>query len=136
MINKYDDGDEQGEARAHEHWREGVLYGIEHPKPSETKGGVELDGPPSFEKVLPIQVPDQYCLIRNEFTGEVWIKTLDEDEPLDLRRQIGEWLSENGLGLAGDLISKLPCTYYAVIRTDARAYDSPVVWESGGFYTN
>jgi hypothetical protein len=81
--------------------------------------------------------PDCYLHIREERSGEEFIKPLRGNSSLDLKYQVKKWIKENfggELTLDSDLMPRLAGDYYARIMTDGRPPDSVVCWTSGGFY--
>jgi hypothetical protein len=81
--------------------------------------------------------PDCYLHVRDEKSGEEWIEEIGEERLLDLKQLVERWIYDcfgGELKLDGELMPKLSGDYYAKIKTDGRAPDSAVCWDSGGFY--
>lgn len=81
--------------------------------------------------------PDTYLHIEECRSGETYIKPLGDDDVLDLETQLDLWIESEFSGELerdGDIMPRLQGDYYAQIMTDGRAPDSPICWQSGGFY--
>jgi len=81
--------------------------------------------------------PDCYLHIREERSGEEFIKPLRGNSSLDIKKQVKNWIKKQFAGefvLDGELMPKLSGDYYAKIMTDGRPPDSVVCWTSGGFF--
>ena len=75
--------------------------------------------------------------IESPASGWVRVYQLDDNTPLDLEALVDQWISREYQGeftRDGELMPKLQGDYYSWIVTDDRPWDSPIVWESGGFY--
>lgn len=81
--------------------------------------------------------PQCYLHVECCRTGEEWAAEIRGRTLVDLKTRVKAWIrSEFGgeLALDGGLMPGLQGDYYAVIKTDGRAPDGVVCWESGGFY--
>jgi hypothetical protein len=81
--------------------------------------------------------PDTYLHIRECRSGQEWIMPIQDDDSMDLETLINQWcaLDMGGeLELDGKIQPRLEGDYYAQIKTDGSAPDSPVCWNSGGFW--
>jgi hypothetical protein len=87
--------------------------------------------------MIETKYPDCYLHVREERSGEEFIKPLRGNSSLDLKYQVKKWIKENFGGelmLDGKLMPRLSGDYYARIMTDGRPPDSVVCWTSGGFF--
>lgn len=85
----------------------------------------------------PNQWPSAYLLVREERSGEEWIRPIRGNGLLDLKRNILKWIKDefNGeLVLDPPIQPRLSGDYWAAVITDHRPPDSVVVWQSGGFW--
>lgn len=82
--------------------------------------------------------PRQYLHVRNNRTGEEWIRPFRADAALDITKLVKAWVKRefNGeLRLDGEMgPPSIDGEYYARIMTDGRSPESCVCWTSGGFY--
>jgi hypothetical protein len=82
-------------------------------------------------------LPDTYLAVEDCRSGEIAVVPIGPDEPLDLEAQLDAWIAAEYCGELvrdGELMPRLPGEGYAWLQTDGRPLDSPIVWESGGFY--
>jgi hypothetical protein len=82
-------------------------------------------------------LPEQYLQVTDNSSGQTYIMAIGDDEPLVLEALVDRWvLSEfcDELAREGELTESWAGHYHAAIKTDNRPLDSPIVWESAGFY--
>ena len=85
----------------------------------------------------PLAYPETYLYVVENRSGENWIMPLTQDTPLDLWALIEQWakLEYDGEAIVdGALCQTWGGDYYAAINTDGRSPDSPICWQSAGFF--
>lgn len=81
--------------------------------------------------------PDQYLHVGECHSGQTWIVPISDETPLDIDALVDVWIaSEFGgeLERDGETMRGLAGDYFAQIKTDGREPESPICWQSGGFY--
>lgn len=81
--------------------------------------------------------PEQYLHVEECRSAETWIVPIGDDEPLDIEYHVDEWIKREYCGemmRSGDLMPRIEGDYYAQIKTDGTPPESPLCWQSGGFF--
>jgi hypothetical protein len=80
--------------------------------------------------------PDAYLIVTECRSGEQYLTPLADTDTLDLAENVDAWIDREYCGevkRTGEF-QRWQGDFWAEIKTDGRSPDSPICWESGGFY--
>lgn len=81
--------------------------------------------------------PDQYLHVEECRSGQTWVVPISGETLLDIDALVDAWIASEFCGEMerdGEIMRHLSGHYFAQIKTDGREPESPICWQSGGFY--